>query len=150
MTLKEQIQNDFIKAMKSGDKNAKSALSGLKSKITESEKLNKNVELNDEQVVAVLMNTIKQHTQSYEAFSAAGRDELAHKEYDEMLVLKRYMPSQLSTEKITSIVKPMIESFKGMGLPEKAVIGKTIGEFNKNYKGQADMKDLKEIVESLV
>lgn len=150
MTLKEQIQNDFIKAMKFGDKNAKSALSGLKSKITESEKMNKNVELNDEQVVAVLMNTIKQHTQSYEAFSAAGRDELATKEYDEMLVLKKYMPPQLSREKITSIVKPMIESFKGIGLPDKVVIGKTIGEFNNKYKGQSEMETLRGIVESLV
>ena len=40
MTLKEKIQTDFVLAMKAKDANAKSAISGIKAKITEAEKAN--------------------------------------------------------------------------------------------------------------
>ena len=58
MTLKEKIQSDFIVAMKSKDDVGKRALSGLKSKITESEKSNKNIELDDNGVIKVIISVI--------------------------------------------------------------------------------------------
>ena len=60
MTLKEQIQKDFVVAMKAKDENAKSALSSLKAKITEAEKAGFSQNLNDEEVVKVLVKAIKQ------------------------------------------------------------------------------------------
>lgn len=55
MSLKEKIQTDFISAMKAKDQDKKSALSGLKAKITEAEKLNKNIELTDDGVIRVIV-----------------------------------------------------------------------------------------------
>lgn len=150
MTLKQQIQNDFIKAMKAGDQNAKAALSSVKAKITEAEKVKANVELSDQDVVAILSTAVKQRKQSYDAFMVGGREELANKEYDEMLVLQRYMPTQMSDTEIKSTVEPIVTSFKDSGLPERAIIGKVIGEFNKNYKGQAEVVDVKRIVEQMM
>lgn len=150
MTLKQKIQSDFIKAMKAGDQNAKAALSSVKAKITEAEKAKANVELEDKDIIAILSTAIKQRKQSYDAFMVGGREELANKEYDEMLVLQRYMPTQMSDADIKAVVEPIITSFKDSGLPERAIIGKTIGEFNKNYKGQAEVADVKRIVEQML
>lgn len=150
MAIKKQIQGDFIKAMKAGDQNAKAALSSVKAKITEAEKTKANVELEDKDIIAILSTAIKQRKQSYDAFMVGGREEMANKEYDEMLVLQKYMPAQMSDAGIKTVVEPIINTFKDSGLPERAIIGKTIGEFNKNYKGQAEAMDVKRIVEQLI
>jgi uncharacterized protein YqeY len=150
MTLKQKIQSDFIKAMKAGDQNAKAALSSVKAKITEAEKVKANVELEDKDIIAILSTAIKQRKQSYDAFMASGREELGYREIDETLVLKKYMPAQMSDNEIKTVVEPIINTFKDSGLPERAIIGKVIGEFNKNHKGQAEVVDVKRIVEQMM
>jgi uncharacterized protein YqeY len=72
MTLKQKIQSDFIKAMKAGDQNAKAALSSVKAKITEAEKVKANVELEDKDIIAILSTAIKQRKQSYDALWPVG------------------------------------------------------------------------------
>lgn len=150
MTLKEQIQSDFIKAMKAGDQNAKAALSSVKAKITEAEKVKANIELTDRDVVSILSTAIKQRKQSYDAFTVGGREELARKEYDEMLVLERYMPAQMGVEEVKEKLTAIIDSFADSGLPVQAIRGRAMGEFNKNFKGQADPVLVKQITESLI
>lgn len=150
MTLKQKIQSDFIAAMKAGDQNAKAALSSVKAKITEAEKAKNNTELTDTEVIGVLSTAIKQRKQSYEAFTVGKREELARKEYDEMLVLERYMPAQMTEVEVKAALTPIIESLKGSGLPEKAIIGRAMGEFNKSYKGQADAMLVKNVLESMI
>lgn len=54
MKLKERIQNDFITAMKAKDEIAKTALSGIKAKITEAEKANGNTELSEDELIKVI------------------------------------------------------------------------------------------------
>ena len=79
MTIKERIQQDFILAMKAKDENAKSALSGVKSKITEAEKAKSNEALTDDEVIKVLTKAIKQREESQKIYEEAGREELARK-----------------------------------------------------------------------
>ena len=89
MKLKEQIQNDFVVAMKAKDQVTKNALSSLKSKITESEKLNSNQELTEEGILKVISNCIKQRKQSYDEFIKGNRLDLSENEKNEMLVLEK-------------------------------------------------------------
>jgi uncharacterized protein YqeY len=60
------------------------------------------------------------------------------------------MPAQMSDNEIKTVVEPIINTFKDSGLPERAIIGKVIGEFNKNHKGQAEVVDVKRIVEQMM
>lgn len=150
MTLKQQIQNHFIKAMKAGDKNAKAALSSIKAKITEAEKVKSNVELTGQDIVSIISTAVKQRKQSYDAFMAGGREELARNEYDEMLVLQKWMPAQMNDDEIKLIIEPIINSFNDSNLPERAIIGKVIGEFNKDHKGKAEIVDVKRLAEELI
>ena len=79
-TLKERIGNDFILAMKNKDEDGKSALRGIKSKITEAEKAKDNTDLSDEGVLKVLASAIKQRKQSIEEYKKGNREDLIRKE----------------------------------------------------------------------
>jgi uncharacterized protein len=148
MTLKEQIQKDFITAMKNKDESTKSALSGLKSKITEAEKVN-GTELSDADILKLINKGIKQREESATIYSEAGRPELAAKELLELNVLMDYMPAQMTDEEIETSVREII-----VGLPTmtnaNALSGKTMGEFNKKYQGMADSKRVSEIIKKVV
>lgn len=150
MTLKEQIQKDFVVAMKAKDENAKSALSSLKAKITEAEKAGFSQNLNDEEVVKVLVKAIKQREESQKIFEDAGRDELARKECDEACVLRKYMPAQMSDQEISESLIEIMQSFSGVITNPNALQGKTIGEFNKRFNGRADLGKVKHLLEKLL
>ena len=109
-TLKETIQEHFVVAMKAKDENAKSALSGIKAKITEAEKANGNNELTDAEVIKVLTKAIKQRRESQEIYEKAGREELARKEADEALVLERYMPAQMTPQEISDALAEILHT----------------------------------------
>jgi len=150
MTLKEQIQKDFILAMKAKDENAKSALSSIKAAITVVEKTNGAENLPDAEVIKVLTKAIKQREESQKIYEEAGREELAHKERDEACVLRKYMPALMSEQEIANALIEIMQSFSGAVTNPNALQGKTIGEFNKRYSGRADIGMVKHLIARLV
>jgi len=150
MTIKERIQSDFISALKNKDEIAKTALSGIKSKITEAEKANGNKELSDDDVIKVINKAIKQREESMKIYGEAGRVELAAKEADEAIVLKKYMPAQMTEEEIEVAVREIIQSLDGVVTNANALVGKTMGTFNKNYQGRADLTVVSSIIKKIV
>jgi uncharacterized protein YqeY len=150
MNLKEKIYSDFVVAFKAKDERAKSALSSLKAKITEGEKSNGNQELADESILKILNSAIKQRNQSYDAFIAGKREDLARKEYDEMLVLQNYLPKQMTEEEIEKAVREIIVGLSDVSSNANALIGKTMGNFNKNFSGKADSKTVMSVINKVV
>lgn len=147
-TLKQKIQTDFITAMKNKELNTKSALSGIKAKITEAEKLKGNVELNDDEVIKVITSGIKQRKQSVDEFTKGNRLDLVVKEQDEIDVLEKYLPKQMTSEEIESVILTILNEFEP-GTNKQRLVGQTIGIFNKRYTGKADNSLVKQIVEKL-
>lgn len=150
MTLKEQIQTEFVTAMKAKDEVAKSALSGLKAKITEAEKANGNVSLGDPEIVKVVSSAIKQRKQSVDAFEQAGRSDLAQNEKNEISVLEKFLPAQMSESDIEKEVREIISSMPEVATNSNALQGKTMGMFNKKFPGQADPKLVMEIIKKVI
>lgn len=150
MTLKQKIQADFIDAMKAKNETVKAALTSVKAAITVAEKATGSTELTDPEVLKIITKSVKQREESYKIFTEAGRDELAKKEYDEFLVLSQYMPAKLSEEQIETEVRAIITSFAEAVTNPQALIGKTVGEFNKKFQGQADIAVVKSIVTKIV
>lgn len=149
-TLKEQIQKDFITAMKAKDETTKRTLSSFKAKITEAEKANKNIELSDGETIKVLNSAIKQRKQSFDEYTKYGRTELAQSEMDEITVLQKYLPKQMSESEVEISVREIISGFNGVVANAQALIGRTIGEFNKKYTGLADVETVRRITTNIV
>jgi uncharacterized protein len=150
MNIKEKIQSDFITAMKNKDTIAKSALSSVKAKITESEKSNGNRELSDDEVIKVINKAIKQREESAKIYSEANRPELASKELLELNILMDYMPTQMDETEIETVVRNIIVNLSSVVTNRNALIGKTMGEFNKNYQGRADLKVVSSIINKVI
>jgi uncharacterized protein len=149
-TVKQQIQADFIQAMKSKDEDGKRAISLLKAKITEGEKANKNTELTDTEIIKVVSSAIKQRRQSLEEYQKFGRMDLAKVEEVEIQILERYLPKQMDSSEIETAVREIIQSLSEVVTNPNALIGRTIGEFNKKYVGRADIGEVRMVIEKIV
>ena len=77
--IKDSIQQDQINFLKEGKKEDSSILRFALSFINKDEK-DKQIELSDSEVVAVIKSLIKRNKDSYDQFTSANRPELAEKE----------------------------------------------------------------------
>ncbi len=150
MTIKERIEADFITAFKAKDVNAKAALSSIKAKITEAEKATPDFVATDAEVIKILNKAIKQREESIKMYEMAGRQELVQKEADEAAVLRNYMPSQMTAQEIADALTGILNQLSETVKNPQALQGKTIGEFNKQYQGRADIGTVKSILTDLI
>lgn len=144
--LNARIQQDYTNAVKEQNAAKKLALSSLKAKILEGVKNNKNNELNDEQIVNIIISEIKKRNQSIESFAKANRVDLIEKEQYQIDLYQEYLPKQLTKEELEVILDKLLETTNDGKTNKPVVIGKTIGLFNKEYKGKAEIKLLTEIL----
>ena len=162
MSLKDQIKNDIKEAMKAGDSQRKTVLSMLSSVIKnrELEKKTKLVkdggdqatvdqlsQLSEEEVIESVGSEVKKRKDSIVAFEGAGRPELAQSEKEELEMLMKYMPEQMSDEQIRSEVKATIDSMPGVTIKD---MGKVIGQVMPKVKGKADGQKVSQIVKELL
>ena len=92
-------------------------------------------EATDEDVLSVIDKQVKQRKDSIEQFEKAGRPELAAKEKQEMDMLVKYLPEQMSEEEARQIVE---ETVAGLGNVTMADMGKVMGAVMPKLKGKAD------------
>ncbi len=143
MNLKEQIQNDIKDAMKGGDQMRRGVLRTINADIKNVEIAKKNV-LSDDEVLEVISINAKQHKDSIEQYKKGGRNDLVEQEEKELEILQKYLPEQMSEEKVRKIVQ---EAIKKMGAAGASDFGKIMGATMKEIKGKADGGLVKKIVE---
>ena len=90
-TIRPLIEEAVKVSMKNRDKETTSALRMAISELKK-EEIDKQIELEDEQVIQILQRMIKQRKDSYSQFSDAGRNELAEKEQKEIDILSEFLP----------------------------------------------------------
>ncbi len=145
MALKDEILGGIKEAMKAKDQIRLTTLRMLQSSIKNKEIEIRPKEIEDDEVLSVINKLVKQRKESIQQYQDAGRQDLADKEAQEASILEKYLPEQLSEEKVTAIVDEVIaelqaESPKQMGQVMKEVMNKT--------QGQADNKLISQIVKS--
>ena len=133
--LKTRINDDVKTAMRSKDKERLGTLRLLTAAIKQIE-VDKRIELNDDQVIAVLEKMLKQRKDSIEQFEKAGRNELAEIEIKEMAIIQEYMPEQLSDTEIDALID---EAMATTGASEMKDMGKVMGLLKTKLAGKADM-----------
>ena len=138
MSLKETISNDLKAAFLGGNRFISDTLKGLKAVILNQEiALGKREEgLTDAEVEAVVQKEVKKRKESAEIYTQAGRDELAQKELDEMAILEKYLPQQLSEAEIEALLRQIIDEGK-LTLDAKNQ-GMLIGQVKKRVGSAAD------------
>ncbi len=148
MSLKATIEADIKKAMLSRNADDLRALRALKSMILlgETEK-GATGELTADQEAKILTKAHKQRKESADIFAQQGRKDLEDKELQEIEVIERYLPKQLSTEEIEAAVKVIVEN---VGAKSAADMGKVMGVASKEFAGKADGKAVSEAVKKVL
>ncbi|MBF0123124.1 MAG: GatB/YqeY domain-containing protein [Candidatus Omnitrophica bacterium] len=132
MLLEKQIDKDYIDAMKAKDAVLSSALSYLRAMVKQV-KVDQRLEaLDDAGVTAVIKKQIKQRQDSIEQFEKGGRQELADKEKNEIAIMKKYLPVEMSADEIKVLIDQAVKesgaaSMKDMGNVMKVVRDKVAG-----------------------
>ncbi len=148
MSLKAQIESDIKKAMLSKNKQELLALRAIKSAILIAETERGAVgSLSHEAEVKLLMKAAKQRKDSAEVYQAQSRQDLADKELVELEVINRYLPEQMSEDKLREELKLIIEK---TGATSPADMGKVMGVATKQFAGKADGKTISILVRSLL
>jgi len=149
MKLHKQIHKEMITALKAKEKVRLSVLRGLLTAFTNelvATKRKPDEKLKDDEVLKVIKRAVKQREDSIEQFTKGKRLELAEIEQKELEVLATYLPETMDKDKIEKIAKAKKEE---LGIDDKAKMGMLMGAVMKETKGEADGKDVKEVVESL-
>jgi uncharacterized protein YqeY len=137
-SLKQRLRTDLTTAIRDRDKVRSGTIRMVLSAITEAEVAGKTaVELSDAQVLDVVVREAKKRREAEEAFTAAGRSDLAAKEHTEAKVLADYLPEQLSAPQIEALVAEAIASTGAASLGMRG-IGKVMGVVSPQTKGKAD------------
>ena len=136
--LKERLRTDLTTAMRSRDKVRSGTIRMVLAAITEAEVAGKEArELSEDQVLDVVVREAKKRRESQEAFTAAGRAELADKEQAEARVLADYLPQALTPDEVGEIVRAAIDQTGAAELGMKG-LGKVMGVVTPQTKGKAD------------
>ena len=141
--LTDKIAADMKQAMLAKDAPRLSTLRLLKSAIEYHKIEKKQEKLADMDVITVIKKQIKQRQDSIEGFEKGGRTDLVDKEKAELIVLKSYLPEELSPAQIEEIVKATITEIDAK---TKADMGKVMKAVQTKTAGRADNKLVSQIV----
>lgn len=143
MNLKEQLMADFKQALKDRDETAKNTISLARAAVKQYEVDNRE-ELDDAGILTLLQKQVKMRNDALSDFEKAGRQDLIDAYKSEIAVLKKYLPEQLSPEKIAEIVR---ETAASMGIEGgKENMGKLMGAVMGKTKGLADGNEVRKQV----
>ena len=126
MTLAERITQDLTAAMKARDAARTSTLRMAKAAIM-NKQIDKHGALDDAETTRVLQGLVKQREDAAEQYAKGGRPELADKERAEIVVLRAYLPAEVTDEEIAAAVETAVAetgagSARDMGRVMKAAM----------------------------
>ena len=148
MSLEQKIMTELKAAMLAKDEAALRSLRAIKAAIL----LAKTAEgagetLSEDDEIKILQKMVKQRKDSLEIFQQQNRPELAKKEEEEIAVIEKFLPKQLSTEEVKAAVAVIITN---VGASSPADMGKVMGAATKELAGKADGKTISAIVKELL
>ena len=148
MKISDQINEDLKEAMKAKDKIRLEALRAAKSAfIIARTAEGSGGEVSDAEELKIIQKLVKQRRESAAIYEQQSRTDLYQKEIDEVFVLEKYLPAQMSAADLSKIVKSIIETTGATGPKD---MGKVIGLVTKELSGRADGKEIAAIVKELL
>ncbi|MBI2636907.1 MAG: GatB/YqeY domain-containing protein [Parcubacteria group bacterium] len=146
MSLLEQLDTDFKRALKAREAERLSVLRLVRSSIKNLE-IAKQGNASDEDVVEILQREIKQHKESIAANVLAGRSEEVARLQREVAVLSAYLPKQLSSDELKDVIESVIAETSAEGLSD---VGKVMGRVMPQVKGRASGDAVGQMVRELL
>ena len=143
--------NDGIKeAMKAGEKRKLSTLRLINAAIKDRDINARGVgkeRVSDDEILGILAKMIKQREESARIYEESNRLELAAQEREEMVIIRAYLPKQMSEQEIRDACSKVVADVNGEGLRD---MGKCMNALKDRYPGKLDVGQASKVVKELL
>jgi len=140
MALRDKILEQTKLAMKSKDKVRLSTLrlvsAAIKDRDIAARSEDRCAGIDDSEIMTLLAKMLKQREESAKTYEDNGRPELAEREYEEIEIVREFMPTPLTDSEVETIVADIIDKSGATGLKD---MGKIMGVLKTDYAGRIDM-----------
>ena len=147
MNLESKIQADLITAMKAKDEVGLRGIRAIKNAILLQKTDGSGIALTEELALKMLQKLVKTRKESIGIYEQNNRPELAKIEKEEVEVIERYLPKQMSEADVEAVVKNIISETGATGMKD---MGKVIGAASKQLTGQVEGAVISGIVKRLL
>ena len=151
MSIKEKINDEYKTALKSKDKNKISTyrliLSGIKDLDISNRSGPNKKETDDEDIKKLLKKMIKQRNESIDVYKKNNRQDLFEIEQNEVDIMSKYLPKQLSEEDTKKLCEEIIKKLNASSVKD---MGKVMGELKKNNADSVDFSLAGKIIKEIL
>jgi uncharacterized protein YqeY len=148
MSLEQKVMGEMKEAMKSKNEAVLRALRAIKAEIIKAKtEPGAGGEIDEATEQKFLQKMMKQRKDSLEIFEQQGRADLAIKEKEEMEVIEKFLPKQMTEEEIVAALRLIIAETGATGASD---MGKVMGVASKQMAGKADGRLISQLVKSLL
>ena len=148
MSLEQKVMAEMKDAMKTKNEGTLRALRGIKAEIIKARtEPGAAGEVSAEKEVSLLQKMMKQRKDSLEIYQQQNREDLAKKEIEEISVIERFLPQQLTGAELKAELEQIISD---TGAASAADMGKVMGAATKKLAGRADGKTISAMVKELL
>ena len=148
MNLEQKIMAEMKEAMKAKDEAGLRALRGIKAEIIKAKtEPGANGQISEETELKMLHKMVKQRKDALEIYQQQNRADLVQKEQEEINVIEKFLPAQLSEDELKKELKEIIAE---TGASSAADMGKVMGIATKKLAGRAEGKAISAAVKQLL
>ena len=148
MNLEQQIMAEMKEAMKSKDEATLRGLRAIKAEIIKAKtEPGAGGEISSEKEISMLQKMVKQRKDSLEIYQQQNHKDLAQKEQEEIAIIEKFLPKQLSADELKAELQQIISE---TGASSPADMGKVMGAATKKLAGRADGKTISATVKELL
>jgi uncharacterized protein YqeY len=148
MSLEQKVMADLKTAMLAKDEKSLRSLRAIKAAIILAKTAEgAGGEIKEEDEIKLLQKLIKQRKDSLEIYKTQLREDLARKEQEEISVIEKFLPKQISADELKTILQKIITD---TGASSPADMGKVMGIASKQLAGKADGKTISTAVKELL
>ncbi len=146
--LRDDINSDMKEAMKAGQALRVSTLRLINAAILQRETSGaERLKLGDAEIVDVMQKMVKQRQESFDIYEEAGRAELAAKEREEIEIITKYLPKQMSDIEAATVISALIKELEAATLKD---MGRTMAALKQRFSGQMDFGKAGAMVKKLL
>ncbi|MBL7771632.1 MAG: GatB/YqeY domain-containing protein [Chitinophagaceae bacterium] len=148
MSLEQQIMTELKAAMIEKNEAALRGLRAIKAAILLAKTAEgKNTEISEEEEMKILQKLAKQRKDSLDVFVQQNREDLAQKEREELAIIEKFLPQQMSEDELREALKAIITE---TGASSAADMGKVMGAATKQLAGKAEGKMISAMVKEML
>lgn len=136
--METRIQKDLVAAMKEKNVLKIAALREIKTAIMKYKTAaDYKGTCTDADIIGIIQKLVKQHTESYDIYTKAGRTDLASEEFGQMTYLKEYLPQMMTNEQLEKVIDEVI---RDLHLSTMKDMGKVMGHLKETFPNRYDAK----------